>query len=157
MGFRKGLLMEIISILAFILAIIGGFKLLHVVIDLLAPHLGGAGNMLPVIAFLIIFIGIIVGVNLLGKILKKILDMTLLGGIDNFAGALLGLLKWSFGISLVLWLANSVEISVSEEMAEGTYVYPIVASIAPEVINKLADYLPFIQDLFQNVQESVSV
>ncbi len=153
LGYKKGLLLEIVSLFAFILAIIGAFKLVDLGEELLRPYLPDWEKALPIVSFILLFVAILLLVNMIGKITKKILDMTLLGGLDNFAGAVLGLLKWAFGVSLVLWLAQSVEIGVSEEMTKETHIYPIVASIAPFVAESFAEYLPFIQEVFDNLKE----
>ena len=97
-GFRKGFVMEIVSILAFILAIIGSFKLLQEGMTFMQEQFDVSGKLLPYLTFIIIFILIILVVNLLGKALKKILDMTLLGSFDNLAGAVIGLFKWASGL-----------------------------------------------------------
>ena len=146
------MLLEIVSLVAFFLAIVGAFKLLDFGMELLQPYFDDWEHALPIISFIILFIAILLIVNLIGKIVKKILDMTLLGGLDNFAGAVIGFLKWAFGVSLILWLGESIEISVSAEMAEGTYIYPIVASIAPFVIDSISAYMPFIQDVFDQLK-----
>ncbi|MBK6267036.1 CvpA family protein [Marivirga sp. S37H4] len=152
LGFRKGLLLEIVSLVAFVLAIVGAFKLLDFGIELLQPYFEKWDTALPIISFIVLFIAILLIVNLIGKIVKKVLDMTLLGGLDNFAGAVLGLLKWAFGVSLVLWMAESVDVSISAEMAEGTYIYPTVASFAPFVLDLFSAYLPFIQEVFDSLK-----
>ena len=46
-GFKKGLLMELIAILALVLAIIGSFKLLHSGMDFLDQHFEYLVNALP--------------------------------------------------------------------------------------------------------------
>ena len=56
-------------------------------------------NLLPFISFLIIFLAILLLVNMLGKVVKKMVDMTLLGGVDRFAGAIVGIAKWAIGLS----------------------------------------------------------
>lgn len=157
LGFKKGLLLEIVSLAALILAIIGAFKLLDFGMEILQPYFENWEQSLPIISFVFLFIAILLIVNLIGKVVKKILDMTLLGGLDNFAGAVIGLLKWAFGVSLVLWLGESIEISVSNDMAEGTYIYPIVASIAPFVVDLISVYMPFIQDVFDQLKSQFLV
>jgi len=152
LGFKKGLLLEIVSLLAFFAAIVGAFKLLDFGMKLLQPYFENWEQALPIISFIVLFIAILLIVKMVGKLVKKILDMTLLGGLDNFAGAVIGFLKWAFGVSLVLWLGESIEISISEEMAEGTYVYPIVASIAPFMVDLISAYMPFIQEVFDQLK-----
>ena len=54
MGFRKGLLLEIVGILAFVLGIIGGFKLMELGMTYLDDYIEDFDHFLPFISFLII-------------------------------------------------------------------------------------------------------
>jgi len=147
--------MEIVSILAFILAVIGGFKLLHEGIDFLQVHFHLSGKLLPYLSFLIIFVGIIILMNILGKALKKVLDMSLLGGLDNVAGALMGVFKWAFGLSVLIWIFNYFEINIVEAHADETFVYPLISSFAPKVVEYISVILPFASDIFSSVEKIV--
>lgn len=155
-GFKKGFVLEIIAIISFILAIIGGFKLMHWGMDLLDRHFDISGNLLPFISFILIFIVIIVVVNIIGKIFKKIIDLTLLGAVDNLAGAILSALKWVLGISIILWLSASFGQEFSEEWAEGSLLIDPVMSFAPNLITFFTDYIPFAHDLFEQIQDLLS-
>lgn len=151
-GFRKGFLLEVIAIFAFILAIIGGFKLLHLGMDLLDQYFNISGELLPYAAFIIIFILIILLVNLLGKVLKKVVDMTLLGAVDNLAGAILSVIKWAFGISIILWLTSSFGPAIPEEYTEGSMLYPYILPFAPVVVEYFSAFMPFAHDLFDTIK-----
>jgi len=152
-GYRKGLLMEVVAILALVLAIIGGFKLLHWGMDLLDQHFEISGKLLPYITFIAIFVLIVILVNLLGKSLKTILDMTLIGNFDKFAGALVGILKWGFGLSVVLWLTLSFNITLPEHWIDGSIIYPFLVNFAPKVVEWVAHVLPFASGLFDTIKE----
>lgn len=151
-GFRKGFLLEVIAILAFILAIIGGFKLLHLGMDLLSEHFNIAGKLLPYIAFIVIFILIILMINLLGKLLKKVVDLTLLGPIDSMAGAVLSVLKWAFGLSVIFWLSSSFGLDLPEEWTVDSVLYPYLLSFAPKAAGYFAAVVPFAHDLFDMIK-----
>lgn len=155
-GFRKGFVLEVIAILAFILAIIGGFKLLHLGMDFLDRYLEVNGKALPYIAFILIFILIILAVNLLGKVLKKIIDLTLLGVVDNLAGAVLSVVKWAFGLSIVLWLTTSFNIGIPEKWTEGSLLYPYILTFAPHVVGYFSAIVPFAHDLFDVIKQMLS-
>ena len=151
-GFRKGFLLEIVTIVAFIVAVIGGFKLLHWGMDMLDRHFDISGALLPYLAFILIFIAIIVLMNILGKVLKKVLDMTLLGAVDNLAGAILAVFKWSFGISVILWLSNSFGLTLPEGFTSGSLLYPYLLPLAPTIVEYSAVIMPFAQDLFDGIK-----
>lgn len=153
-GFRKGFVMEVVSILAFILAIIGAFKLLQVGMDFIQENFQLSGKLLPYLTFILIFIAIVILVNLVGKSVKKMLDMTLLGSFDNLAGAIVGLFKWAFGISVLIWIFNYFQINPISTYGEDSIVYPLVVSFAPMVVEYISVLLPFAKDLFSSVKET---
>ena len=142
-----------IAVAAFILAVIGGFKLLHWGMDLLGRYLNLHGEILPYVSFLLIFIAIILIVNMLGKFLKKIIDMTLLGPVDSIAGALVSMVKWAFGISIIFWLSNSFGLAFPGSWADQSILYPYLLTFAPQVVDLLSGVLPFTDDLFQMIRE----
>ncbi|MFC2124950.1 CvpA family protein [Bacteroidota bacterium] len=153
LGYKKGLILELIGILALILAIIGSFKLLNETIRFLSGYFPEYSNMVPFIAFLGLFIIILVLVSLLGRFLKKIIDLTILGSVDNLLGAILGVFKWAFLMSVILWLFSQINVSVPADLAEGSFLYEKIESLAPMVGDLIAAVFPFTGDLFESVTE----
>lgn len=148
-GFRRGLMLEIAGLIAFLLGIYLGVRFLEEGKALLAGFTDIQTEYLPYAAFLLLFVVVVVGVHLLGYLLKKILDMTLLGTFDNLAGAFLGLLKFAFAISLLLWLLVRLQVILPGEWLADSVVYDYVAPVAPFVIDKVAVWLPYLQELWQ--------
>ena len=64
--------MEFVGIVAMIAAILGAFKLLHEAIAFLNQYIPEYSNFVPFIAFLGLFVGILILINLLGKLTKKL-------------------------------------------------------------------------------------
>lgn len=155
MGFKKGLLIEVIGIVAFVLAIIAGFKLMEVGITILSEYIDGYSELLPFISFIVIFLAIILLINMLGKLLKKMIDMTILGGFDRAAGAVVGLLKWAIGVSILLWLCLSFGVELPGQEEE-LILYPFLAELGPNLISKLDAVLPFAQDMLDSIKEMLS-
>ncbi|WP_017730012.1 CvpA family protein [Nafulsella turpanensis] len=148
-GYTKGLLLEVIGIIALVVALIAGFQLLQWAMDLLGTQLDINESLLPYIAFLLLFAAIVVGINLLGKALKKILDMTFFGTFDNLIGAMVGLLKWALALSVLIWLINTLEVKLPAEAVADSFVYPVLEPFAPQVFGMMGDVLPAIQNLLQ--------
>lgn len=155
MGFRKGLLLEIVGILAFVLGIIGGFKLMELGMTYLDDYFEDFDHLLPFISFLVIFLAILLLVNLVGKAVKKVMDMTLLGGVDKFAGAVVGLAKWAIGLSLVLWLTQNFGI-VLPGQDEDLVLYPYLAELGPNLIKSMSVILPFAEEMIESIKELIS-
>ena len=78
----------------------------------------------------------------MGWMLRRALRFTILGTIDGFAGAMVGIFTWLFGISTFLWLMSSIDIKIPEKMVKESITYPLVAKVAPTVISKVSDMIP---------------
>ena len=141
-GYQKGFLLEVVAIVAFILAIIGGFKLLDVGVDILDGFKDSLGNFLPIAAFIVVFVLILVAINLAGRIFKKIIDFTLLGSFDNAAGALLGVFKFALMISIVNWVVINLGIKIPDNISHESSLYPYVVMVGPQVGEVLVAIFP---------------
>lgn len=151
-GFRKGLLLEVVSLLALVLGIVGGLKLLAEAIPALRDFVGDAHGLLPFVAFLLVFAAIVLGVHLAGWFLKRILHLTPFGLFDNVLGALLGLLKWCLALSLLLYVAALAGLSISDETAQASQVYPVVLKATPYALEILGWVMPFVKTLAETVK-----
>lgn len=151
-GFRKGLLLEFISLFALVVAIIGGLKLLDTALPIMQDFVGDAGALLPYITFIVVFIGIILLVHFGGLVLKKIIDFTPFGFFDNILGGILGALKWCLAISLLLYVSEMAGISITEQTADSSYVYPVILKATPYALNILGYVLPFVTALVDSLR-----
>ncbi|GAB3987192.1 hypothetical protein GCM10028807_06500 [Spirosoma daeguense] len=143
-GYRKGLLVEIVAIIAFIVAMIVGLKFLGFGIDLLSPYISRelARKVLPILGFSVIFVPTIIMVNQMGIALRRSLKYTMLGTFDSIAGAVVGLFTWVFGISIILWLFSYMNVKIPARYAENAFLYPYIRPIAPKVMDKAAVWVP---------------
>lgn len=139
--------MQLLGIIAFFLAIIGGFHLMYWGVDWLGQYLKGYDAVLPIISFIVIFLSIIIIINLVGKSLKSILNMTLLGGLDNITGAITGLLKWALMLSLMIWIVETYGNYPLDSFSDDATIFPFIATLAPFLFDTLALVLPLIKGL----------
>ena len=146
-GYRKGFILEIISILALLLGILGGLKLIDFGKEFLARHLEIEGDALPYLSFLFIFIIIVILLNLAGRAVKKILDMTLLGNLDDIFGSIIGILKWSLILSSLIWIASIIELKLPFTWTENSLLYPYISWVAPNLFQVLSGVFPFLKEL----------
>lgn len=152
-GYKKGLILELIAILAFVLAIVGGFKLLHIGMEYVSKVYDGFGNFLPFVAFLVLFVLILIVVNMAGNILKKIVDWTPFGVVDNLAGAVIGVLKWALLLSIVLWVMSSLSINLPVFLTENSKILPLVTGFAGQVGDFISTIFPSFENFIQTLEE----
>jgi membrane protein required for colicin V production len=147
-GYKEGFLMALVSLVAILLGVLGGFKLMGYAMVLLADKFNVDDVVLPYIAFGVVFIIIVVVVSLMGRTLKASIDKNFLGTMDQAAGGLLGILKAIFMTSVILWITSSLKISPKENWIDGSFLYPKVAVFAPTVTHWIGKVIPIFKDVF---------
>lgn len=154
-GFRKGFIIGVISLLALILGVMGGFYFLNWGVSLLVNEFGLSGRFIPILAFLMIFVGIILIVNFIGTVLKKIVHMILLGGLDKMAGALVGAFMWAFLVSALIWVASVFRMQFPSDWQEGSLLYAYVKPVAPAVVGLFDGVVPAASDLLDGLRDLI--
>lgn len=149
LGYRRGFLLELFFLLAIILGVFVGFKLMGTGVEYLSREFNADKAVLPYVSFAIIFLIVMIGVSLIGKSIKNSLDKTFLGKMDAIAGAALGMVKYAFGISVIIWLAEAFQISIPEGWKEESVLYPIAAKVAPNLSEYFGEFLPFFKETFK--------
>ncbi len=149
LGYRRGFLMELFFLVAIVLGIFLGFKLMSVGIEFLQHEFNADKKFLPYIAFSVVFILVLVLTLLLGRRIKNSLDNTFLGKVDAVAGALLGLLKYIFCLSVIFWLGDSLHISVPADWTKGSFLYPATKNAAQQMSSYLSQFIPFFKEIFR--------
>ncbi|MBL7876393.1 MAG: CvpA family protein [Cyclobacteriaceae bacterium] len=148
LGYKRGFLLELFFLIALVLGVFVGFKLMSWGVEYLSQKFNADTAILPYISFALIFIIVVVVVTFLGGRIKNSIDKTFLGRMDAAAGAVLGLLKYAFSISIILWLVDSFKISLPESWVSDSILYPVVAHVAPTIASFFGDFLPFFKETF---------
>ncbi|MFT5752091.1 MAG: membrane protein required for colicin V production [Flavobacteriales bacterium] len=136
-GLRKGLFVELASLVGLIAGIIGAIYFSHFVGDWLVEKTSWSEQTINLAAFAITFVIIIVVVSMAGKLLTKIADFAMLGIVNKIAGAVFAVLKFAFLLSVVLMFldaANKHLDIVSEEDMESSVLYHPVRMLAPAIL-----------------------
>ena len=150
-GYTKGILMEVVAVVAFIIAIVGALQLMSWGVSFLSDTLEAQGAWLPLLAFILLFVGILTGVSIAGKMLKSVIHLTPIGYIDGLLGGAVGLIKWAFGISVLFILLDyaQVELPNTEESQLYDYVHPF----AYTVVEKLRDWFPVLENVVESIRQ----
>lgn len=138
-GLFKGLLRGITSIVSVLLGILGarlfGPLLYHILNDSLALH----SKLILPLSYFIVFVAVAVALHILTRLLDKMFDALLLGGINKLLGGILGLVKYALIVSIflnVFDIANRHLSLLSNETKEKSLLYQPVKKIAPDLWDK---------------------
>ncbi|NOZ46293.1 MAG: CvpA family protein [Chlorobi bacterium] len=149
-GFSKGLIVSIASLLALLLGVYGAIKFSDITSGYLIQNFDFSSQYLPIISFAITFILIVVAVHLLARVLDKIVKAVALGFINRISGALFGIIKTAFILSVILTLINKFDEKtgvISPELKESSLLYIPLTGFAPLVFpyldfEKINGYVP---------------
>lgn len=141
-GLRKGLFVELASLVGLIAGIFGAIYFSYFVGDWLAEKTSWSEQMINLSAFAITFIIIVVVVSMAGKLLTKIADFAMLGVINKIAGAVFAVLKYAFLLSVVIMFLNAANDRIgfiSEEAMEESLLFNPVKSFAPMILPSILE------------------
>ncbi len=139
--------MELIGLSSFFIAIIVSINFFPITSEILQETFPDFAAFIPVISFLILFVGSILLLNIIGKSLKKVLDMTLLGSLDDILGAAIGGLKWLLIISLVVWAIEGMAGELPKNLSEGSVILPHIRAFIPMLVNLFSFFFPYFEGL----------
>lgn len=155
-GYRRGLVLEAVSLLAFVLGVVGGLSLLSVAVPVVRHYVGEAFGLLPLVSFLLVMVLIMWGVHLLGGLVKTAVHLTPLGVLDHLLGAAAGGLKWLLGLSLLL---HGLQLSgvhlLTPRLAAGSRVLPLVQAATPVALRLTGYVLPFATGLLARLKAAM--
>jgi membrane protein required for colicin V production len=135
-GFKKGLVIEVASLIAAVLGIWGAVHFSYYISDILnltSPYS-------PLISFTITFVIIVIVIFLIAKLIEKTMNLLALGFFNKLAGAFFGFLKIAFLLSIILLIINKASIDkplISEDTQKASLLYPHISLFAPYIIPKL--------------------
>lgn len=108
-GFMKGFIRELAAILGIFIGIIAAYLLADNVFKYFTIYFESVDFELKIISYVVVFFGTILLVNSLASLLTRTLKLIALNGINRVLGAILGALKWSVILTLVVFSLNKVQ------------------------------------------------
>ena len=100
-GIRNGLFVELASLVSLLAGIYFAIKFSSFIKEILAGFVKWNPNTIQVIAFILTFILVVIGISLLGKFLTGIADFAFLGWLNKLGGGFFRVLKTILIIGIV--------------------------------------------------------
>ena len=134
-GLRKGLIIEVVTLLAFGVGIYGAMHFSDFTAARLQDFLEINPNYLNTVAFVLTFIILVVLVNLIGRLISKAIKSLNLGFFDKLGGFLFGIIKGVLLCSVLLMVLNNFQLLgvVKPEVKEKSKLYPYIEQTVPYV------------------------
>ena len=139
-GFVKGLIIEAAGFLALSLGVWGGMNFSVYLSSEIQSAFEWNSEYLPVISFTILFLGVVILIFFVAKMLSKFAKKLALGGVDKLLGGVLGGLKFALILSVFIFIIDAVEKSYplfSFTAKKESLLYAPIGMIAPIIIPAL--------------------
>lgn len=146
-GFKKGLIIEVSSLIALGLGVWGGIHFSDYIAEIITGKV--EDKYVPLASFTFTFILIVAGVFVLGKVLEKFINLIQLKFVNKAAGAGFGAVKILLIISVILVIVNSYDDDlhlIPEEVKQESMLYYPLSDLAKTVVPALKD-----NKMFQNI------
>lgn len=141
-GFKRGLIIELCTLMALIMGAYGAAAFGNMAGDYLQTQFNTDPRMSLVLAFATVFILIVVAVFIFGKVLEGLIKMVALGLVNRLFGLLFGALKFGLIVSSLFFILNgfpAFEKIIPAQWKQESYLYEPVSAIAPKLYPVLHD------------------
>lgn len=151
-GLRRGLIVAVLSLLAFMLGLAAALRLSVIVAGYLGETTSISIRWLPFISFLLIFIGVAMIVRWIARLLEAASEAMALGMVNKLGGVLLYVVLYTFAFSVVMFYAAQIRLFNPQTFANSV-TYPFIEPWGPYLIGKLGLFIPLFRDLFAQLTE----
>lgn len=108
-GFSKGLIIELATLIGFVVGILAAWYFSGYVQDLLKEYFTLNDQALRIISYIVIFLVVILVFYLIGKVLEKVIDLVMLGWLNKILGGIIGLAKGIVLICIILFIIEKAD------------------------------------------------
>jgi membrane protein required for colicin V production len=146
-GIRNGLILGIFSFLAFIIGLAAAMKLSAVAADYIGQNVSVSERWLPILAFAVVFLAVVLLVRLGAKALESVVEGATLGWLNRLGGVVLFALIYLFIFSILLFYADQLQL-INPETQAASVSFPLLQPLGPRIIEGLGVVVPFFRDMF---------
>ncbi|MBS1668902.1 MAG: CvpA family protein [Bacteroidetes bacterium] len=154
-GLQQGFIVAVFSVLALVAGLAAAIKLSVVVANHLRTQMHFDGKWLPLLAFLLVFIGVALLVRWAAGLIKMAVDFVLLGWADKIAGIILYAFIYITIYSVLLFYASNLHL-ISAETENTSKTYHFIMPWGPYMIDQIGKLIPFFKNMFVELQSFFS-
>jgi membrane protein required for colicin V production len=139
-GFSKGIISAAATLIALLVGVWGAVQFSNITSSYLTGVINVDEKVLGIIAFALTFILIVIGVHFVAKAIEGLANAVALGFINKLFGAVFGVMKTAFIISIILVFVNTINNSfhfLSNKFKEESVLYKPISKLAPWTFNYL--------------------
>jgi len=145
------MILGLLSMIGGLIGLAAAVKLSAVVATHLKTDLHLSSRWLPVIAFFLVFLGVVLLIRWIGGLLEGLVKMALLGWVNKLAGIGLFVFLYLSVYSILLFYGTQSQF-ISRQAVDNSHFYSLIAPLGPAVIRFISSFIPFGQDMFKALE-----
>ena len=143
-GIRKGFVRQAAALVALVLGIWAGLHFSSFIAGTLRGWLDTSNTIIDILSFTIIFILVILGVTIIGRLVEGVVKIILLGWLNRLLGVIFAILKYALIFSVIIYLLSALDSLydfIPDDLTGQSKLYAAVKAFAPKLF-------PYIQQMF---------
>ena len=131
-GYKRGFIMSLFLLLAVVVGLYAAFHFTDLIVSYGKEHFAWKSSYIAPVTFLSLFLVVGAGIYFGGKVLESVIKLAKLSILNSLAGALLGLLQWTYFVgSLLLMLISfdQKESIISKETKQHSLILPAMTTV----------------------------
>jgi len=157
-GYKKGFFISLIGFFSLYISLIIAFKYYYVC-EFLIHQISSdfEKETLTVVSIFLVFIISYLLIYQIAKFVKYILDLTLIGLLDDIGGSFLGFLIVGFIMSFLFNVIDWLNLDIFSDQINNSIFYPLIKEIQPlmtKYLFLLIELSPDVWKLFENIEET---
>jgi membrane protein required for colicin V production len=150
-GYRKGFVVAVFSFLAFLIGLAAAVKLSALVAAWLKESTNISQKWLPVLAFILIFLIVVLLVRLGAKAIEGALKVAMLGWANKLGGIIFYALLYLFVFSIALFYAEKRQL-IKATSLQASVTAPYIRPFGPKAIDALGWIVPAFKNMFGDLE-----
>jgi membrane protein required for colicin V production len=150
-GYSKGLIVAVFSFVGFIVGLAAAVKLSAVVAGWLKTNSGISQQLMPTLAFALVFIATVFLVRMGANIIERTVKFAMLGWVNKIGGIVLFLFLYLSVLSIALFYVDQLGIIKKEQFA-ASVLYPYYSTLGQTLISSIGTVLPWFKDIFEDLK-----
>ena len=151
-GFRQGLIVALFSVIAFIIGLAAAMKLSVVAAGYIGKTVTVSDKWLPIIAFAVVFLIVVLLVRLGAKFIQKTVELAMLGWANRLGGILLYTGIYILILSVLLFFTDQMGFIKPETKTESV-IYSYIQPWGPKIIDGLGKIIPVFKGMFEDLED----
>lgn len=152
-GYKKGFMISIFSFFSIFVSILIALKYSHFISILIIKILPSSEELIVgFISIITTFILAVLVINKISQFFKYIIDFTLIGRVDDFAGIFFGFTTSALFISFFINILLYFDISIFEVQIRKSIICGYLLNFAPEAFSYFTEFFPSLEVIINKIE-----